>query len=179
MKNHISLLISIIWIPFLIVWWYYFFGSQTLPIEHKRICVYPVFADWWVQKWVVSYRGSGLRVTAWHVIDPELTKDSPLLNGKDFLWYGFNQVHMWNDIGLIEFTGNYKFNEKICIVPMLDGLLTYENWEIKKVPVEISGTFIQYDPSYGQSWSPVFRDWKIIWVISRKYDGWSVVSLLP
>jgi len=158
--------------------------SQVLPIDKTIPCVYQVFWDVNQQLWVVSYVWDWTWVSAWHVIDPNYTEDLGIgMNPGQIIWLWKNIQNIGNDIWLFELqsiTESWlnEFNEHICDTTF-NGLVTYISWNIQKIPVQLSGTFIDYNPDYGQSGSPIFSGWKIIWIISRKYNGGAVVSLLP
>lgn len=155
-----------------------------LPITDRRPCVYQAFGDRNQQLWVVSYVWSWKWISARHVIDPNYTEDLAIgTSSGQAIWFWENRQNIGNDIWLFELndmteSGLHVFNERICD-NSYNGLITYISGNLQKIPVILSGTFIDYDPDYGQSGSPLFSGWKIIWVISRKYSGGAIISLVP
>lgn len=166
--------------------------SQANPLSPIGVATY--IADW---QWI----------TAWHVIQDqwnhllfiEKPSTNPYIKNKPKLkipiWFLLSPENRWNDIGIfyIKHLQTYNWgrysNPKLwtwvslelwnyCKTEREDGLWTYISGDLQKIPVVLSGTFIYYNPDYGQSGSPIFSGWKIIWIISRKYEGWAIISAL-
>lgn len=180
MKQKLLLIIFL----FIVVIFALFFKNQTflLPIDAKVPCVYQAFGDVNQPIWVVSYMWSWKWISVWHVIDPNFTEDLGVgKSSGQIIWLWKNIQNIGNDIWSFDLQDVSEpgliFNERICDTSF-DGLITFVSWGIQKIPVQLSGTFIDYDPDYGQSGSPIFSWWKIIWVLSRKYDWWAIVSII-
>ncbi len=175
----------LIFFLFMAILYLFFSKDKTfiLPIDNKISCVYQAFGDVGQPMWVVSYLGTGVRISARHVIDPNYTEDLSIgTNSGQVIWLWENRQNIGNDIWLFELnditeSGLHLFNEHICD-KSFDGLITFVSGDLQKIPVVLSGTFIYHNPDYGQSGSPIFSGWKIIWIISRKYEGWAIISAL-
>lgn len=158
-------------------------STRILPIQEKVPCVYQAFSISKQSLWVVSYLWSWIRISARHVIDPDHTEDLAIATSSgQIIWLWMNRQNIGNDIWLFELHDMtdsmlHLFNENTCDTSF-NGLITYISGNLQKIPVTWSGTFLDYNPNYGQSGSPLFSGWKIIWIISRKYDGGAIIVLL-
>lgn len=208
MQNRLAqLCLLVIGIPFIYMWWSGDFRGQTLPIQYADPCIFQIqllgsnivdsdegFEI--VTTWVVGvgYYDPVKKygVTAYHVIDNCGT--TTINQSNLFLWssttkvsseHCFVEQHPLSDIKRIGTSDVAIFDMKqyqcltgVIIPNSWTYLMTYQNSIMEKVPVTISGTYINYNPDYGQSGSPIFREWKMIGVVSQKVWNEWLIELL-
>lgn len=182
-------------------------SSQKLPIIDVDPCLVQIevrskntnaedfgtIPEYTSMAWIAYYDPQKKRaITAYHVIDrcnTTITSESNIFMGsssknissKNCFVSGsslknIKRVGTWDIATFVISSSACGFSFDI---PMSGTyLVTMENGLLKKIPVRLSGTLMNYNPNRGQSGSPVFENGKIIGVTSRKYnDGW-VIELI-